>query len=181
VEIDAFHRHHAVVEMAIRDLKDGAGLEHVPSGNFSANSAWLQCAVLAHNLLRWTATIGQPGPVDRLTVARTVRMRLIAVPQPPRQPGRHLDASGTARLARGRSGSNGASQCCASSCPQPAEEFAAVGRAADETSADNKYSHEAWPSAPTQRASARANHPVDVRPATSPMTPSPDVDRWIEV
>jgi hypothetical protein len=78
--VDAFHRDHAVVELAIRDLKEGAGMEHVPSGNFSANSAWLQCAVLAHNLIRWTTTLGQPGPVDRLTVARTVRVRLIAVP-----------------------------------------------------------------------------------------------------
>jgi hypothetical protein len=80
VGLDAFHRHHAVVELAIRDMKEGAGLEHVPSGNFSANSAWLQCAVLAHNLLRWTATLGQPRPLDRLTVARTLRMRLLAVP-----------------------------------------------------------------------------------------------------
>ncbi len=89
VDVDAFHRHHAVVELAIRDLKEGTGLEHVPSGNFSANSAWLQCAVLAHNLIRWTATIGQPGPVDRLTVARTVRMHLIAVP------GRLVNRAGT--------------------------------------------------------------------------------------
>ena len=80
VTLDAFHRHHAVVELAIRDLKEGAGLEHVPSGNFSANSAWLQCAVLANNLIRWSVTIGEPGPVERLTVARTVRTRLIAVP-----------------------------------------------------------------------------------------------------
>jgi PII-like signaling protein len=79
-DIDAFHRDHATVELAIRDLKEGAGMEHVPSGHFSANSAWLQCAVLAHNLIRWTATLGQPGPVDRLTVARTVRVRLIGVP-----------------------------------------------------------------------------------------------------
>lgn len=45
VEVDKFHRRHAVVELAIRDLKEGAGLEHVPSGNFHANSVWLQCAV----------------------------------------------------------------------------------------------------------------------------------------
>ena len=38
VEVDKFHRQHAVVELAIRDLKEGAGLEHVPSGNFHANS-----------------------------------------------------------------------------------------------------------------------------------------------
>ena len=62
VSVDAFHRAHAVVELDIRDLKEGAGLEHVPSGNFHANSAWLQCAVLAHNLIRWTATVGQATP-----------------------------------------------------------------------------------------------------------------------
>jgi hypothetical protein len=78
VTLDAFHRAHATVELAIRDLKEGAGLEHCPSGNFSANSAWLQCAVLAHNLIRWTATIGEP--VETLTVARTVRVQLLAVP-----------------------------------------------------------------------------------------------------
>ena len=42
VAVDEFHRHHAVVELAIKDLKEGAGLEHVPSGNFQANSAWLK-------------------------------------------------------------------------------------------------------------------------------------------
>lgn len=52
----------------------------MPSGNFWANSAWLCCAVLAHNLIRWTATIGQPATVDQRTVARTVRTRLIAIP-----------------------------------------------------------------------------------------------------
>jgi len=69
-----------VVELAIRDLKEGAGMEHVPSGHFSANSAWLQCAVLAHNLIRWTATLGHVGPIEHTTVARTVRIRLIAMP-----------------------------------------------------------------------------------------------------
>ncbi len=78
VTLDVFHRAHATVELAIRDLKEGAGLEHCPSGNFSANSAWLQCAVLAHNLIRWTATIGEP--VETLTVARTLRVQLVAVP-----------------------------------------------------------------------------------------------------
>ena len=57
VDVVKFHRHHAVVELAIRDLKEGAGLEHVPSGNFHANSVWLQCAVLAHNLIRWTTIL----------------------------------------------------------------------------------------------------------------------------
>jgi hypothetical protein len=80
VSVDAFHRAHATVELDIRDLKEGAGLEHMPSGNFSANSAWLQCAVLAHNLIRWTATLGHAAPVEQRTVAHTLRQRLIAIP-----------------------------------------------------------------------------------------------------
>jgi hypothetical protein len=91
VAVDRFHRHHAVVELAIKDLKEGAGLEHVPSGNFHANSAWLQCAVLAHNLIRWTTTLGGIG-TDQLVVARTVRTRLVAIP------GRLVNRSGHTTL-----------------------------------------------------------------------------------
>jgi hypothetical protein len=80
VDVDRFHRHHAVVELAIRDLKEGAGLDHIPSGNFHANSAWLQCSVLAHNLIRWTTTLGNVRVGDELIVARTMRTRLFAIP-----------------------------------------------------------------------------------------------------
>jgi Transposase DDE domain group 1 len=80
VTVDKFHRQHAVVELAIRDLKEGAGLEHCPSGQFFANAAWLACAVLAHNLIRWTVHLGDIHPDDQLTVARTIRTRLIALP-----------------------------------------------------------------------------------------------------
>ena len=80
VDIDRFHRQHAVVELAIRDLKEGAGLEHVPSGNFHANSAWLQTAVLAHNLIRWTTMLGSIRDAEQLIVARTVRTRHLAIP-----------------------------------------------------------------------------------------------------
>ena len=80
VEMDQFHRDHATVELAIRDLKEGAGLEHCPSGRFFANAAWLACAVLAHNLVRWTARLGDVHPHNKLTVTRTVRTRLIAMP-----------------------------------------------------------------------------------------------------
>jgi hypothetical protein len=52
----------------------------MPSGDFDANSAWLQCSLLAHNAIRWTTTLGQLPPVQERTVARTVRTRLIAVP-----------------------------------------------------------------------------------------------------
>jgi len=80
VELDRFHRQHATVELAIRDIKEGSGLAHCPSGNFAANGAWLACAVLAHNLCRWTALVGQVHPDDQLTVAATLRSQLLAVP-----------------------------------------------------------------------------------------------------
>ena len=40
------------------DLKYGVGLNHMPSGRFAANAAWLAIQVMAHNLARWTARTG---------------------------------------------------------------------------------------------------------------------------
>jgi hypothetical protein len=92
VEVDRFHREHATVELAIRDIKEGSGLEHCPSGNFSANGAWLTCAVLAHDLCRWTAMLGQAHAAEQLTVVATLRTQLICVP------GRLVNRSGTPTL-----------------------------------------------------------------------------------
>jgi hypothetical protein len=78
VELDADHRAHARVELAIRDLKEGAGLCHCPSGRFGANAAWALCAVLAHNLLRWTAALGTGH--QGFLVAKTVRRQLLDLP-----------------------------------------------------------------------------------------------------
>ena len=58
LELEADHRRHAEIENAIRDLKYGVGLNHLPSGRFAANGAWLAVQVLAHNLARWAARIG---------------------------------------------------------------------------------------------------------------------------
>ena len=75
VEADQFHRQHAIVELAIRDLKDG-GAEHIPSGHYPANAAWFACAVIAHNLGRWAVILGEHEPVNN----RTLRTQIIAVP-----------------------------------------------------------------------------------------------------
>jgi Transposase DDE domain group 1 len=77
--LDADHRRHAVCELAIRDLKVGAGLAHLPSGRFAANAAWLLAATLSHSLLRWTATLGL-GVGDQRTVAKTLRRTLLVLP-----------------------------------------------------------------------------------------------------
>jgi hypothetical protein len=75
--VESEHRQHAVVELAIRDLKDQA-LAHFPSGTFLANAAWTVIAALAHNLLRWTTLIGLPDTI--IPTARIVRRRLLSVP-----------------------------------------------------------------------------------------------------
>jgi hypothetical protein len=75
--VESEHRQHAVVELAIRDLKDQA-LAHFPSGDFSANSAWTVIAALAHNMMRWTSIVGLPGATVR--TARTLRRRLLTLP-----------------------------------------------------------------------------------------------------
>jgi Transposase DDE domain group 1 len=77
VTLDADHRRHAVVELAIKDLKDG-GLAHCPSGNFSANGAWAVLATIAHNLIRWVGALGLEisGPL----VGKTIRRRFLALP-----------------------------------------------------------------------------------------------------
>jgi hypothetical protein len=75
--VEAEHRRHAVVELAIRDLKDQA-LAHFPSGRFAANAAWTVIAALAHNLLRWTHLLGLPG--ETIRAARTFRRRLLDLP-----------------------------------------------------------------------------------------------------
>ena len=77
LEPEADHRRHTEIENAIRDLKYGVGLNHLPSGCFAANGAWLAVQVLAHNLV-WYVGMRQTDPtwVDRrqlvLPVATTI-------------------------------------------------------------------------------------------------------------
>ena len=57
LELEADHRRHAGIENAIRDLKYGVGLNHLPSGRFAANAAWLSVQLMAVKLARWTGRI----------------------------------------------------------------------------------------------------------------------------
>lgn len=80
VAADQFHREHAVVELAIRDLKEGTGAEHIPSGHYHANAAWLACAVLAHNLGCWTTLLaGQPPITNRTRRTRFISLAAVIV------------------------------------------------------------------------------------------------------
>jgi len=75
--LEADHRRHAEIENAIRDLKYGMGLNHLPSGRFAANGAWLAIQVMAHNLARWTARLGLGE--TRPVTTKTLRRRLFAL------------------------------------------------------------------------------------------------------
>ena len=76
-EADITHRRHAIIETVFADLIDGP-LAHMPSGRFGANSAWILCAAIAHNLLRATGVIAG----NRHAVARgaTLRRTIVNIP-----------------------------------------------------------------------------------------------------
>jgi len=74
--LEADHRRHAEIENAIRDLKYGMGLNHLPSGKFAANGAWLAVQVIAHNLARWTARIGLGAGI---VTTKTLRRRFFSL------------------------------------------------------------------------------------------------------
>lgn len=71
VEADRLHRGHAIVEQVIAELKNGP-LAHLPSGKFTANHAWVQLAVIAHNLSRAASTAAGLGRARMATLLRTV-------------------------------------------------------------------------------------------------------------
>ena len=76
LDLEADHRRHAEIENAIRDLKYGVGLNHLPSGRFPANGAWLAVQVMAHNLARWTTRIGLG---EQLVTTKTLRRRFFSL------------------------------------------------------------------------------------------------------
>ena len=75
--LEADHRRHAEIENTIRDLKYGLGLNHLPSGKFGANAAWLALQVMALNLGLWVNALGLHGSPLRM---KTLRHRFLALP-----------------------------------------------------------------------------------------------------
>ena len=88
---DITHRRHAVIETVFADLIDGP-LAHMPSGRFGANSAWILCAAIAHNLLRAAGVLA--GGANAVARGATLRRRIVTIParltQPQRRPLLHL-------------------------------------------------------------------------------------------
>jgi hypothetical protein len=90
-EADIVHRRHAIIETVFADLIDGP-LAHLPSGHFGANSAWVLCAAIAHNVLHAAGTLA--GKAYAVARGATLRRRIITVParlaRPARKPVLHL-------------------------------------------------------------------------------------------
>jgi len=85
VTADQTQRRHAIIEQVHADLKQSA-LTHLPSGSFTANSAWLVLAVIAFNLTRAAATLaGLAG-----ATSPTIRAKLVNIPARLATSGHHL-------------------------------------------------------------------------------------------
>ena len=59
--------------------KYGVGLNHLPSGRFCGNAAWMTLNVIAHNLGRWVNQIGLGEAAVPITT-KTIRTRLLSLP-----------------------------------------------------------------------------------------------------
>ena len=163
VEADRFHRQHAIVELVIRELKDG-GAEHIPSGHYPANAAWFACAVIAHNL----------GPLDRSRSANTNPSTTepyapASSQSPPSPPTAPADTpSGSRPTGHGNTNSTPSSPTCALCPDPPAKPRPAVRRAAEPTQRHH-------PATATQAGSTRPTTITDpsIEPPSPPNPPSP--------
>ena len=90
-DADITHRRHAIIETTFADLIDGP-LAHMPSGHFGANSAWVLCAAIAHNLLRAAATLtdGRHAAARGATLRRKIVNIAARLTRPQRRPVLHL-------------------------------------------------------------------------------------------
>ena len=62
-------------------------MNHLPSGRFAANGAWLAVQVMAHNIARWTARIGLG---EQVVTTKTLRRRVFALVGRITRPARRL-------------------------------------------------------------------------------------------
>lgn len=100
VTADKTHRGHAIIEQVHADLKNGP-LAHLPSGVFTANSAWLVLAVIAFNLARTAGILaGRSGRLAKATTA-TIRRTLIHVPARLARSARRITPAPARRMALG--------------------------------------------------------------------------------
>ena len=77
--LESEHRHKALVESGVRELKENFGLSTLRKHGFMANWAWLLIVATGLNLCRWTQLLGELGADGDLR-AKRLRYRYLAVP-----------------------------------------------------------------------------------------------------
>jgi Transposase DDE domain group 1 len=75
--LEATHRAHAEVEDRVKALK-ATGAAHLPFHSFAANAAWLQLALLAHDIMLFTQLLTLDGE-HRLAEPKRLRYRILHV------------------------------------------------------------------------------------------------------
>jgi hypothetical protein len=82
VELESEHRHKALVEAGMRELKENYGLGTVRKHGFMANWAWLLLVCLGHNLCCWAQQLGRlaAGRDGADLRAKRLRYRYLVVP-----------------------------------------------------------------------------------------------------
>lgn len=76
-EVMEFYLNRGNAENFIREEKYGFDLLHMPCLAMNANFAFLQLAVVAHNILRWVALVQKP---DKPHFSKKIRRRYIYIP-----------------------------------------------------------------------------------------------------
>jgi hypothetical protein len=81
-ELESEHRHKALVEAGMRELKSNYGLGTIRRHKFMANWAWLLLVCLAHNLCCWAQQLGRlaAGRDGADLRAKRLRHRYLVVP-----------------------------------------------------------------------------------------------------
>ena len=75
--LEAGHRQHAQVEDRVKSLK-ATGAGHLPFHSFTANAAWFELALLAHDITVWAQQLALDGE-HRIAEPKRLRYRILHV------------------------------------------------------------------------------------------------------
>jgi len=75
--LEALHRQHAEVEDRVKTLKQ-AGAGHLPFHSFTANAAWFELALTAHDIMVWTQQLTLDGE-HAVAEPKRLRYRILHV------------------------------------------------------------------------------------------------------
>ena len=75
--LEADHRQHAQVEDRVKSLK-ATGAGHLPFHSFTANAAWFELALLAHDITVWTQQLALDGE-HAVAEPKRLRYRILHV------------------------------------------------------------------------------------------------------